>query len=66
MPKGSASSKAPKDKNAPKKPLSGYLIFSNERRPIIQSENKDKKITEIAKLIAIDWKQCTPEDKKKI
>jgi len=65
MPKGSASGKAPKDKNAPKKPLSSYLIFSNEHRPILQSANKDKKITEIAKLIAVEWKQCSAEDKKK-
>jgi len=57
--------KTPKDLNAPKKPSSGYFIFSNERRPILQTET-GKKITEVSKLIAAEWKQLTNEQKKTI
>eukprot|EP01084_Bolivina_argentea_P200295 342516_1 len=55
--------KKPKDPNAPKKNQSSYFIYSNERRSILQSENKDKKITEISKLISAEWKLMSPTTK---
>jgi len=65
MPRTAASKKdkPPKDLNAPKKPLSGYLIFSNERRPKL-AEETGKRITELSKIIAGEWKQLTATDKK--
>lgn len=51
--------------NAPPKALSSYFLFSKERRPLLAEENKDKKITEISKLIAAEWKTMSEEDKSK-
>ncbi len=44
----------------PKRPLSGYLLFSNERRPSLKES-----IIENTKQIGIEWKQLTPEQKQK-
>lgn len=44
----------------PKKSVSSYIIFSNERRP-----NLTGSITEIASKIGAEWKQLTPEQKQK-
>jgi len=33
----------PKDENAPKKPQYSYFIFTNERRPILQTQYPTKK-----------------------
>ena len=36
-------------KNAPKKPLSAYFLFSQEERLKVKAENPDYSITEVAK-----------------
>ena len=59
------SNKKPKDKNAPKRPLSGYMIFSNEQRPQIVAKNKDLKITEVSKKIGDAWAKLGDNGKKK-
>merc|ERR1712154_423778 len=53
---GSKKVKKPKDTNAPKRPQSSYFLFMNERRPILRKQHSDKPVTEIAKLIAAEWK----------
>jgi len=60
----SRSQKKPKDVNAPKKNQSSYFIFSNERRPVIQLENKGMAVTEISKTISAEWKAMDPQRKK--
>jgi len=40
----------------PKRPLSPYLLFSVEQRPLIQKENSQLGITEISKIIGQKWK----------
>jgi len=64
--------KLPSKPRKPKKPESypkgfytGFLLFSNERRPILQNENSTKKITEISKLIGAEWKILSNEKKQK-
>lgn len=59
------SSKAvkPKDKNAPKRPMSSYFIFANERRAILKAVNDNNSATEISKLLSIQWRELSAEQK---
>lgn len=56
--------KPPKDPNAPKKPLSSYFIFSNERRAVMAKQMPDKKLTELSKLISAEWKELDTATKE--
>merc|ERR1711907_216881 len=47
--------KKPKDKNAPKRPMSAYFIFSNEVRPEIQEELDTTDFGTIAKRVKQMW-----------
>jgi len=55
----------PKDPNMPKRPLSSYFLFSNERRAVLQQKMPDKKLTELSKLISVEWKELSDEQKEK-
>merc|ERR1712167_472932 len=57
--------KAPKDKNAPKRPLSSYLLYSNEVRPALIAEMGTKNIGALGKKIGQMWKTVSEEDKQK-
>jgi len=57
------AAKKPKDPNAPKRPLSSYFIFSNERRAVMAKEMPDKKLTELSKLISVEWKELDADTK---
>jgi structure-specific recognition protein 1 len=57
--------KKPKDKNAPKRSLSAYMLFSQDERPKILAKNKNLKITEVAKEIGSSWAKLSDSDKKK-
>ncbi len=48
---------------APKRSLSAYLFYCNEFRESIKVNHPGKRITEIATLLAADWKELN--DKKK-
>eukprot|EP01084_Bolivina_argentea_P272802 464560_1 len=63
--KKSIPSKKPKDSNAPKKYLSSYFIYNQERRPILRAKHKDKTGGDISKLIGAEWRSMTEEDKEK-
>ncbi|ETV97874.1 hypothetical protein H310_09199 [Aphanomyces invadans] len=52
-----------KDPNAPKRPLSAYFFFCQEVRPTIREKNPTKSITEIAPLLAEQWR-LLPEKKR--
>jgi len=56
--------KKPKDPNAPKRPQSSYFVFSNKRRKEMKETNPDKKLTEISKMIAAEWKVMDNTSKK--
>eukprot|EP00586_Coscinodiscus_wailesii_P004417 CAMPEP_0172483484 /NCGR_PEP_ID=MMETSP1066-20121228/10496_1 /TAXON_ID=671091 /ORGANISM="Coscinodiscus wailesii, Strain CCMP2513" /LENGTH=398 /DNA_ID=CAMNT_0013247385 /DNA_START=66 /DNA_END=1262 /DNA_ORIENTATION=+ len=49
--------KAKKDPNAPKRPMSAYMFFSQERRAKIMAEKPEMKVTEVAKLLGEEWNQ---------
>ncbi|GAA6037696.1 hypothetical protein JCM8097_002293 [Rhodosporidiobolus ruineniae] len=60
--KGAA--KAKKDPNAPKRPLSAYMHFSQAERASVKEENPDVKFGEIGKILGARWKELDDEDKK--
>ncbi|KAM9061054.1 transcription factor A, mitochondrial [Sarcophilus harrisii] len=51
--------------NAPKKPLSAYIRFTMEHRPLLKEQNPDLKSTEIIKKLAEAWREL-PQSKKKV
>lgn len=55
--------KAEKDPNAPKKPLTAFMLYTNNRRPEIKKKFSDLKITEISTMIGKEWKDLTDEEK---
>merc|ERR1712228_59723 len=65
---GKRSKKAPKKPKQPdampKRNQSSYFLFSNERREQIKAENPSKKLTELSRLIAGEWKKKSGDEKK--
>jgi hypothetical protein len=57
------TTKKEKDPNAPKKPLSAFMIFSSENRSRIKEENPDATFGEMGKLLGQKWKEMSEEDK---
>lgn len=53
-----------KDKNAPKRALTAYMIFSMETRTIVVSENPSLSFTEVGRILGERWRALTPEQKK--
>lgn len=51
-----------RDKNAPKRPPSAYIMFSNDMRAKIN--NKSKTFSEMAKTIGEEWKKLDPNKKQ--
>ena len=51
-------------KEGPKKPLSGFMFFSQDRRKSLKEEKPDLKITEASVLIGAEWKKLTDTDKE--
>lgn len=61
--KPSKKAKKVKDKNAPKKNLSGFFFFSASQRKIIKEEHPEFAITDIARELGVRWKALSEEDK---
>merc|ERR1719410_133889 len=53
-----------KDPNAPKRPLSGYFIFTGEVRAKVVKENPKKKMTELGAIFSAMWKKLSEAQKK--
>lgn len=56
-----ASKRARKDPNAPKRPMSAFLAYSQKMRSVVKNENQHLSNTEISKLLAEMWRNA-PED----
>ena len=53
-----------KDPNAPKKPLSGYMLWMKEEaRPLILKENPSMKTTDVAKEAGALWRAKSDKEK---
>jgi structure-specific recognition protein 1 len=61
--KPSKKAKKVKDKNAPKRNLSGFFFFSGTQRKIIKEEHPEFAITDIARELGVRWKALTEEEK---
>jgi len=53
-----------KDPNAPKRPGNAWLLYLNANRATKVSENPGAKMPEITKLISVDYKALSAEDRK--
>lgn len=62
---GKKKKKKKKDPNAPKKGLSAFMFFSQERRPDVKAKNPNIAFGEVAKKIGAEWKQLKDSKKAK-
>jgi hypothetical protein len=62
--KAPRTTKAKKDKNAPKRALSAYMFFSQDWRERIKTENPDAGFGEVGKLLGAKWKELDDDEKK--
>ena len=64
QPPRSSSSKSKKDPNAPKQPMTSYLLYCADVRDKIKIEHPQLTQREIASEMGRRWKELTPEMKK--
>jgi len=63
---GEKKKRKKKDPNAPKRPLSSYLLFCQDHRAEVKSKlGKDADVKDIAKKLGKMWSKASDEDKKK-
>lgn len=65
MAKVRRSKKAPKDSKAPKKNLSAYFLFTQDRRAELKAAHPEKKLTQLTTVMAAEWKVIDAELKAK-
>ena len=58
------SKKLRRDPNMPKKPLSAYIYFSQERREQIKKENPKMPVTHVMKEVSNRWSAMTKDEKE--
>ena len=49
----------------PKRPMSAYLFFANDKRAGVTRKNKDAKMTDISKLLGEMWKDTNQSGRAK-
>jgi hypothetical protein len=52
-----------KDENAPKRPKNSYMFYCEKMRQTLKEENPDMNMIEITKLIGVEWKKLSDEEK---
>ena len=62
--KVAAKGKFPKDHEAPKKPMSAYLSFSNCKRAAVKAQYPTADSTEISRILAQLWRDATEDERK--
>ncbi|GAN07545.1 non-histone chromosomal protein 6 [Mucor ambiguus] len=53
-----------KDPNAPKRGLSAYMFFSQDKRAQVKEENPEASFGTLGKLLGEKWKAMSDEEKK--
>ncbi|KAK4048425.1 Non-histone chromosomal protein 6 [Microbotryomycetes sp. JL201] len=61
---GSKAARTKKDPNAPKRPLSAYMHFSQQNREQVKSDNPEASFGELGKLLGGKWKEMSDSEKK--
>lgn len=64
-PVDTTSGKRRRDPNQPKRPMTAYFHFMQERRPIIQEQFPDMKLMDISKLLSEEWRNMSGEARAK-
>ncbi len=59
-----AKVKKVKDPNAPKRPLSAYMVFSADNRAAVAAELAGQPVTAVAKALGARWKELDAEGRK--
>jgi high mobility group protein B1 len=59
-----AKAKFPKDHEAPKRPMSAYLSFSNDKRAMVKAQYPSADSTEISRILAQMWKEASEDERK--
>merc|ERR1719263_1978565 len=62
--KAKKAGKKPKDRNAPKRPMSGYFLFGNSVREQVQEELGTKDFKQVSGRINEMWKEADQEEFK--
>ena len=60
---GGKKKRSKKDPNAPKKPLSAYMVWLQENREAIKRKHPGSSVAEVAKRAGEMWKTITAEEK---
>jgi len=55
--------RAKKDPSAPKRPMSAFLFFSQDKRRMIKGENPGMRNTEISRVLGEMWKEASDDQK---
>lgn len=53
-----------RDPNAPRRPMSAFLAFSNKRRASLKREHPSATNADLSKMLSKSWKELSPEIKK--
>lgn len=59
------NTRAKKDPNAPKKPMTAFVIFCGDHRDKVRKENPDIKVQDVQRKLAELWNKVTDSEKKK-
>ncbi|OCT87076.1 hypothetical protein XELAEV_18020770mg [Xenopus laevis] len=62
--KGRKQKRSPRDNNAPKAPLTGYVRFMNERREQFRTERPDVPFPEITSIVGSEWSKLPAHEKQ--
>lgn len=63
--KSGGKKKKIKDPNAPKRPVTSFMLYSSGMRPIVKKEKPDIKFGEMGKLLGEKWREISPVEKEK-
>jgi len=63
MPRTQQTKKKKKDPNAPKKPLTAYMLFSNQMREKVKQDNPNITFPDVGKELGRLWKETTDKEK---
>lgn len=55
--------RAKKDPRAPKRPMSAFLKYSQQMRPVVKEENPYMSNTDVSRLLGEMWRNASPKDK---